>query len=116
MGELIVEKLDSPWTLAVVENAGEIDAAQIKEEIKVKTAPHLTDIKAQLMLVPSTLTYTVGWRALVWQNKETNQFQDLTEEEFAAYVDGGIVSYTRGANENNDGDETPEGNAGDNPL
>jgi hypothetical protein len=116
MGELIVEKLDSPWTLAVVENAGEIDAAQIKEEIKVKTAPLLTDIKAQLMLVPRTLTYTVGWRALVWQNKETNQFQDLTEEEFAAYVDGGIVSYTRGANENNDGDETPEGNAGDNPL
>jgi hypothetical protein len=41
---------------------------------------------------------------------------DLTEEEFAAYIDGGIVSYTRGANENNDGDETPEGNAGDNPL
>ncbi len=55
-------------------------------------------------------------RALVWQNKETNKFQDLTEEEFAAYLDGGIVSYTRGADENNDGDETTEGNAGDNPL
>lgn len=116
MGELYMEKLDSPWTLAVVENAGEIDARQIKEEIKVKTAPLMTDIKAQLTMVPRTLTYTVGWRALVWQNKETNKFQDLTEEEFAAYLDGGIVSYTRGADENNDGDETAEGNAGDNSL
>jgi len=116
MGELIVEKLDSPWTLAVIENAGEIPASQITEQINVKTAPLMTDIKAQLMLVPRTLTYTVGWRALVWQNKETNQFQDLTEEEYAAYVDGGIVSYTRGADKNNGGDESSEGNAGDNPL
>jgi hypothetical protein len=116
MGELIVEKLDSPWTLIVVENAGEIPARDVTDEIAVKTSQLMTDIKAQLMLMPRTLTYTVGWRALVWQNKETNQFQDLTEEEYTAYVDGGIVSYTRGAKENNDRDESSTGNAGDNPL
>lgn len=116
MGELIVEKLDSPWTLTIVENAGEIPAMQVQEDIAVKTAPLLIDIKAQLMLMPRTLKYTIGWRALVWQNKETNQFQDLTEEEYSAYLDGGIVSYTRGADENNDRDESSEGNAGDNPL
>lgn len=116
MGELYMEKLDSPWTLTVVENAGEIPATQVTDEIAVKTAPLMTDIKAQLMLMPRTLTYTVGWRALVWQNKETNQFQDLTEEEYTAYVDGGIVRYTRGANENNGGDESPAGDAGNNTL
>jgi len=116
MGEMIIEPLDSPWTLTVVENAGEFPASQVTEEIAVKTAPLLTDIKAQLMLMPRTLTYTVGWRALVWQNKETNQFQDLTEEEYTAYVDGGIVSYTRGANKNNESDESSAGNAGANPL
>ena len=112
MGELIVEKLDSPWTLAVIENAGEIDARQIKEEIKVKTAPLLTDIKAQIMMVPRTLTYTVGWRALVWQNKETGRFQDLTEEQWQAYQDGGIVTFGTGIAESNDEDASTDGDTG----
>ena len=112
MGELIVEKLDSPWTLAVVENAGEIDARQIKEEIKVKTAPLLTDITAQLTMVPRTLTYTVGWRALVWQNKETGRFQDLTEEQWQAYQDGGIVTFGGGIAESNDEDASTDGDSG----
>ena len=112
MGELFIKKADSPWDLTVVENAGEIPVDKAKDEIAVSTAPLQTDIKAQLMFVPRTLTYTVGWRALVWQNKETNQFQDLTEDEFNAYLDGGIVTYTRGSGENAQENEGAEGTEG----
>jgi len=114
MAELYMEKIDSKWSLTVVENAGEIPMDKVKDEIVVKTEPLMLDIKAQLMMVPQTLTYTVGWRALVWQNKETNQFQDLTEEEFNAYVDGGIVTYTRDAGKNSKEDEDTGGDAGSN--
>ena len=103
----------SKWELTVVENAGEIPANKVKDEVAVETKPLLIDIKAQLMIaMPKTLTYTVGWRALVWQNKETNQFQDLTEDEFNAYLDGGIVTYTRGSGENAQENEGAEGTEG----
>lgn len=115
MGEMIMQRLDSPWELSVVENAGEIPASAVEDELAVKTAPLMTDIKSQLMLVPRTLSYTVGWRALVWKNKETGAFQDLTEEEYNAYVDGGIVRYTRGDSQGNAKDEGAEGSSGSNP-
>ena len=105
MGEMYMQKLDSPWELSVIENAGEIPATQVKDELAVKTAPLMTDIKSQLMLIPRTLSYTVGWRALVWKNKETGRFQDLTEEEYKAYVTGGIVNYTRGDVQTTEKDE-----------
>jgi len=95
MGEMYVQKLDNPWELSVIENSGEVHASKVGDELVAKTAPLLIDIKAQLMLVPRTLTFTVGWRALVWKNKETNQFLDLTEKEYQSYLDGGIVTYTR---------------------
>jgi len=95
MGEMFMQRLDSPWELSVVENAGEVPATEVKDEFVIKTERFLIDIKAQLMLMPRALTYTAGWRALVWKNKETGQFQDLTEEEYKSYIDGGIVSYTR---------------------
>ena len=95
MGEMFIQRRDNPWELAVVENAGEIPVDKVGSELVAKTAPLLTDSKAQLMLVPRTLTFTVGWRALVWKNKETGQFLDLTKEEYDSYLDGGIVSYTR---------------------
>jgi len=116
MGAMFMEKIDSPWELSVVENAGEIPASAVTDEIAVKTAPLLTDIKSQLMLVPRTLTYTVGWKALVWKNKETGAFQELTEEEHAAYIDGGIVSYTRGSSQGDAKDEDTQGDSGSNPL
>ena len=112
MGELIMEPLDSPWTLTVVENAGEIPPERIQDEIAVSTAPLLTDIKSQLMMVPRTLSYTVGWRALVWQNKETGRFQDLTEEQWQAYQDGGIVTFGGGVAESNDEDASTDGDSG----
>lgn len=95
MGGMLIDKLDNPWELSVVENAGEVPASEVEDEFVIKTERFTTDIKAQLMLMPRALTYTAGWRALVWKNKETGRFQDLTEEEYQSYIDGGIVTYTR---------------------
>lgn len=111
MGELYMEKLDSPWTLTVVENAGEIPASAVKDEIAVSTHPLLVDIKSQLMVVPRTLSYTVGWKALVWQNKESGAFLDLTEEEFNAYINGGIVSFSRERKQDAQEDEGTNGDS-----
>ena len=116
MGEMYMEKLDSPWTLTVIENAGEIPAKEVKDDVVVSTKPLLTDIKAQLMLIPRTLSYTVGWRALVWQNKESGAFRDLTEEEYNAYISGGIVTDTRRSNKNVKEDEDTNGDSGSNTL
>jgi len=95
MGGMLIDKLDSPWELSVAENYGEVPASEVKDEFVIKTERFTTDIKAQLMLIPRALTYTAGWRALVWKNKETGRFQDLTEEEYQSYIDGGVVTYTR---------------------
>lgn len=109
MGEMLIQKLDNTWELSVVENAGEVPASEVGDEFVIKTDKFLTDIKAQLMLMPSILTYTAGWRALVWKNKETGQFQDLTEEERQSYIDGGIITYTRA---NGSSTKQVEGTAG----
>jgi hypothetical protein len=109
MGGMLIDKLDSPWELSVVENAGEVPASEVKDEFVIKTERFLTDIKAQLMLMPRALTYTAGWRALVWKNKETGRFQDLTEEEYDSYINGGIVTYTRA---NGSSAEQVEGTSG----
>ena len=112
MGEMIMTPVGSPWELTIAQNEGEIPADKVKDEIAVPTAPLLTDIKAQLMTVPRTLTYTVGWRALVWKNKETGRFQDLTEEQWQAYQDGGIVTFGGGIAESNDEDASTNGDSG----
>jgi hypothetical protein len=109
MGGMLIDKLDTPWELSVVENAGEVPATEVGDEFVIKTERFLTDIKAQLMLMPRALTYTAGWRALVWKNKETGRFQDLTEEEYQSYIDGGIVTYTRA---NGSSAEQVEGTSG----
>ena len=116
MGEMYMQNLSNPWELAVVENAGEIPADKVGDDLVAKTAPLLTDSKAQLMMVPRTLTFTVGWRALVWKNKETGQFLDLTEEEYNSYIDGGIVTYTREIETDIKKDEDTKADAGSNNL
>jgi len=101
------------WELTVVENAGEIPADKVKDEIAVKTAPFLLDIKAQLMIAkPKTLTYTVGWRAIVWQNKETGRFKDLSEEEYKEYIGTGSVGIATTNGENAKQDELSSGDEG----
>jgi hypothetical protein len=83
------------WELKVVENAGEIPAEDYPEGITVPVKPLLTDIKAQLMLVPKRYVYTVGWRAYVWQKKEGGVFKDLNESEYNELLERGTVSYAR---------------------
>ena len=83
------------WELKVVENAGEIPAEDYPEGITVPVKPLLTDIKAQLMLVPKRYVYTVGWRAYVWQKKEGGVFKDLNEAEYNELIERGDVAYTR---------------------
>jgi hypothetical protein len=103
----------SKWELTVVENAGEIPPSKVKDEIVVQTAPLLIDIKAQLMIAqPKTLTYTVGWRAIVWQNKETGQFKDLSEAEYEEYITSGSVNSTGGDGEDGKQNETTIGDEG----
>ena len=101
----------SKWELTVVENAGEIPASKVTTEIAVETAPLNIDIKAQLMIAkPKTLVYTVGWRALVWQNKETGQFKDITEAEHEEYLRTGSINLP--STDGGDGTET-ESTSGD---
>lgn len=101
------------WELTVVENAGEIPASKVTDEIAVETKPLLIDIKAQLMIAkPKTLTYTVGWRAIVWQNKETGQFKDLSEAEYNEYITSGSINPTGGDEEVSKQDETSSGDEG----
>lgn len=97
------------WDLSVIENGGEIPASEVGDEFVIKTERFKTDIAEQIKFTPRVLTYTAGWRALVWKNKKTGQFQDLTEEEYQSYIDGRIVTYTR-----TDGSSTEqvEGTAG----
>jgi hypothetical protein len=102
------------WELTVAENAGEIPAAQCKDEVRVSTHPLLTDIKAQLMVMPKSLMYTVGWRALVWQDKETGRFKDITDEEYAQYIATGSINGYGTDGENPGQDEPATGNEGDN--
>jgi hypothetical protein len=85
------------WEVKVVENAGEVKGSLDAEDVVVPTKPLITDIKAQLMFIPKQFYWTVGWRAYVWQEKESGKFQDLTEEEFKRLLDEGTISYSRDA-------------------
>jgi hypothetical protein len=85
------------WEVKIVENAGEVKGSLDAEDVVVPTKPLITDIKAQLMFIPKQFYWTVGWRAYVWQEKESGEFQDLTEEEFKRLLDEGTISYSRDA-------------------
>lgn len=85
----------SNWELKMVENMGELKGSISSEQVIVPTKTLITDMKAQLMFYPQNFSWTVGWRAYVWQEKETGRFQDLTEAEFKQLLDEGTLSYTR---------------------
>ena len=82
------------WDLSVIENGGEVPASEVGDEFVIKTERFKSDIEAQLKFTPRVLTYTAGWRALVWKNKKTGEFMDLTEEQFQSYIDGRTVTFT----------------------
>ena len=103
------------WEIKVVENAGELQGSLNAEDVVVPTKPLITDIKAQLMFIPKQFSWTVGWRAYVWQEEESGRFQDLTDDEFKRLLDEGTISYSRDAGAGSDvsqadtnGDETSD--------
>lgn len=97
------------WEIKVVENAGELQGSLNAEDVVVPTKPLITDIKAQLMFIPKQFSWTVGWRAYVWQEEESGRFQDLTDEEFKRLLDEGTISYSRDAGAGSDV-STPDSN------
>jgi len=83
------------WEIKVVENAGELQGSLNAEDVVVHAKPLITDIKAQLMFIPKQFSWTVGWRAYVWQEEESGRFKDLTDEEFKRLVNEGTINYSR---------------------
>jgi hypothetical protein len=83
------------WEIKVVENAGELRGSLNAEDVVVPTKPLITDIKSQLMFIPKQFSWTVGWRAYVWQEEESGRFKDLTEDEFKRLVNEGTINYSR---------------------
>ena len=101
------------WELTVVENSGAIPHEQVTDHIAVPAEPLLIDIKAQLMIAkPKSLVYTVGWRAIVWQNKETGQFKDITEAEHAEYLATGTINESARVGEDAGETESSSGSEG----
>lgn len=90
------------WEIKVVENAGELQGSLNAEDVVVPTKPLITDIKAQLMFIPKQFSWTVGWRAYVWQEEESGRFQDLTDDEFKRLLNEGTISYSRDAGAGSD--------------
>ena len=78
-----------------MENAGELRGSLNAEDVVVQAKPLITDIKAQLMFIPKQFSWTVGWRAYVWQEEESGRFKDLTDEEFKRLLDEGTINYSR---------------------
>jgi hypothetical protein len=95
------------WEVKIVENAGEIKGEVNSEKVVVPTSALITDIKSQLMFIPKQFSWTVGWRAYVWQEKETGKFQELTEDEWSELGAVGTVGYSR----DDSGSDTPSGDA-----
>jgi hypothetical protein len=86
----------SEWELTVAENGGEVLASTVDGILEIPVQQLLTDAKAQMMLMPKNLTYTIGWKAIVWKKKEGGRFQELTDAEFKQFSETGTAQYSRG--------------------
>lgn len=103
------------WELKMVENMGELPGTLSSEDVVVPTKPLITDMKAQLMLYPKNFTWTVGWRAYVWQEKETGRFKDLSDDEYKQLITEGTVSYTRDVEGSDNASADSSADEGSNP-
>ena len=97
------------WELIEVSNAGDVDGSQFPDAISVPTKTMHIDMKAQLLFIPKKYSITVGWKAYVWQKKESGAFKDLNEEEYQRLLESGTVAYAR----ETDGDTGDSTNLGD---
>lgn len=104
----------SNWELKVVENHGDLRGSTATEELVVPTKTLFDDIQAQLNYIPKNFSWTVGWKSYVWQEKETGNIKDLSEDEYTALLNEGTVAYTRDADGSGDESEVNTANEGDN--
>jgi hypothetical protein len=104
----------SNWQLRVVENHGDIKGSASAEELSVPTKTLFDDIQAQLKYIPKNFSWTVGWKSYVWQEKETGNLKDLSEDEYATLLNEGVVAYTRDADGSSDESEVNTSDEGDN--
>lgn len=100
---------NSDWELIEVSNAGEAPGSQYPDAISVPTRTMQIDMKAQLLFIPKQYSITVGWKAYVWQKKESGAFKDLNEDEYKRLLESGTVAYAR----ETDGDTGDSTNLGD---
>ena len=100
------------WELRLVENMGDIYGSLDSKEVVVPTEPLITDMEKQLKFLPKNFTWTVGWRTYVWQETETKEFKQLSDEEFQTLLAGGTVNYTGDDSESNTGSGTTGGDEG----
>ena len=102
------------WQLRVVENHGDIKGSASAEELSVPTKTLFDDIQAQLKYIPKNFSWTVGWKSYVWQEEETGNLKDLSEDEYATLLNEGVVAYTRDADGSSDESKVNTSNEGDN--
>ena len=103
----------SNWELKVVENHGDLKGSEATEELFVPTKTLFEDIQAQLKFIPKNFSWIVGWKSYVWQEKETGKIKDLSEDEYAALLNDGIITYSRdvdGSSDESKVDTADEGN------
>ena len=103
----------SKWQLRVVENHGDLKGSPSTEELFVPTKTLFDDIEKQLKFIPKNFSWTVGWKSYVWQDKETGEIKDLSEDEYAALLNEGTITYSRDVDRSSDESEvntTDEGN------
>lgn len=104
----------SKWQLRVVENHGDLKGSTSTEELFVPTKTLFDDIQAQLKFIPKNFSWTVGWKSYVWQEEETGNLKDLSEDEYATLLNEGIVAYSRDADGSGDESQVDSSNEGDN--
>jgi hypothetical protein len=104
----------SKWQLRVVENHGDLKGSPSTEELFVPTKTLFDDIEKQLKFIPKNFSWTVGWKSYVWQDKETGEIKDLSEDEYAALLNEGTITYSRDVDGSSDEGEVNTSNEGDN--
>lgn len=84
------------WEAVIVENAGEVS-----KELLPPFDQMVEDMQEKLGFVPENYNYTLGWRTVVWQNKETLEYKPLTEDELHELTQRGTITYSRSSDGDN---------------
>lgn len=96
------------WEAVIVENAGEVS-----KELLPTFDQMVQDMQEKLGFIPENYNYTLGWRTVVWQNKETLEYKPLTEDELHELTERGTISYSRSGDGDNQQRTDNTGSQGD---